>query len=330
MRAGNLAALPAATNNGKRAPLSTKRILVAHPHGFCSGVARAVATAEAALARYGGPISGLHEIVHNEQVTGRLAARGMRFVEQLADVPPGAVVLLSAHGVAPCVLAEARARQLRVVDATCPYVAKVHQEVLRFVADGCTVICVGHRNHVEVRGIVGEAPEHVLVVESVGEAQAVLPPDPERVAAVSQTTLTAETADLIREVLRKRFPRLRQPARADVCYATRNRQQAVRTLAAAVELVLVLGSAQSSNTRRLIETVEQAGGQARLVGSLADLAAVPVEPIQVLGIASGASTPEFFFAEILAGLAARGFSAVEHLHAVTEHPRTLRLPPLPE
>ena len=309
--------------------MSDKHIIVAHPHGFCSGVARAVAAAEAALARGGGPIYGLHEIVHNAHVTGRLAAQGLRFVQQLQDVPPGSVVLLSAHGVAPAVLAEARARNLQVIDATCPFVAKVHQEVLRFVADGCTVICIGHRTHAEVRGIAGEAPEHVLVVESAEEARQVQPADPDRVAVVSQTTLSPETADAIREVLRERFPQLRQPAREDVCYATRNRQQAVRTLAAQAELVLVLGSAESSNTRRLVETVRHAGGRAHLIGTRTDLMAVPVEQVRVLGVTSGASTPESFFAEILTDLASRGFTTVEHLHAVQEHTRTFRLPQMP-
>ena len=309
--------------------MPNKRIIVAHPHGFCSGVARAVATAEAALARYRGPIYGLHEIVHNTQVTGGLAARGLRFVESLADIPPGAVVLLSAHGVSPAVRAEACARQLQVIDATCPFVAKVHQEVLRFVKDGCTVICIGHRTHAEITGIVGEAPEHIRVVENEEEARHVQPADPDHVAVVSQTTLSPATADAVREVLRQRFPRMSQPARGDVCYATRNRQQAVRTLATRVELVLVLGSTGSSNTRRLVETVQSAGSRAHLVGTRADLAAIAFEAVEVLGVTSGASTPESFFAEVLVDLAAQGFATVEHLHAVPETTRTFRLPPMP-
>ena len=309
--------------------MSSKRILVVHPHGFCSGVTRAVAAAETALDRCGAPIYGLHAIVHNAQVTSRLAARGLRFVERLADVPPGAVVLLSAHGVAPAILAEARARRLRVIDATCPFVAKVHREVLRFAAEGFTVICIGHRTHAEVMGIAGEAPDHVLVVETEAEARQAQPPDPGRVAVVSQTTLSPETADNIREVLRARFPLLRQPAREDVCYATRNRQQAVRMLAAQAELVLVLGSANSSNTIRLLETARQAGARAQLVDACADLADVPVEHVNTLGIASGASTPESFLEEALAMLATRGFTSVEHLHAVTEHTRTFLMPEMP-
>ena len=306
-----------------------KRVIVVHPHGFCSGVARAVAAAEVALARAHGPIYGLHEIVHNEQVTGGLAARGLRFVERLADVPPGAVVLLSAHGVAPAVLAEAHARQLQVIDATCLFVAKVHQEVVRFVADGCTVICIGYRTHAEIMGIVGEAPGHILVVENEDEARQVQPADPEKVAVVSQTTLSPDMLDGIRNILQARFPQLRHPARKDVCYATRNRQQAIRILAGQVEQVLVLGSANSSNTRRLVETAQHAGGQAQLIATHADLAAVPVEQFNCLGVTSGASTPESFFTEVLDALAARGFTRVEDLQAVVEHTRAFRLPPMP-
>jgi 4-hydroxy-3-methylbut-2-enyl diphosphate reductase len=308
--------------------MDNKRIIIVHPHGFCSGVARAIAAAETALEHHGAPIYGLHEIVHNEQVTGGLVARGLHVVERLADVPPGAVVLLSAHGVAPAVRTEARARNLRLIDATCPFVAKVHREVLRFVADGCTVVCIGHRTHAEVVGIAGEAPDRVVVVESLAEARAVQPPDPDRVAVVSQTTLSPETADSIRALLRERFPRLRQPPREDICYATRNRQQAVRTLAQQADQVLVLGSANSSNTRRLVETAQQAGGRAHLVGSCADLARIPIEEARVLGIASGASTPESFITEVLSALAGRGFTAVEQLHAVAEHSHVFRPPVL--
>lgn len=309
--------------------MPSKHILVVHPHGFCSGVTRAVAAAEAALDQCGAPVYCLHEIVHNTQVTNRLAARGLRFVERLTDIPPGAMALLSAHGVAPAIMAEARARQLRVINATCPFVAKVHQEVLRFVAEGCTVICIGHRTHAEVMGIAGEAPDHVLVVETAEEARQAQPPDPGRVAVVSQTTLRPETADSIRAVLRARFPQLRQPAREDVCYATRNRQQAVRMLAAQAELVLVLGSANSSNTIRLLETARQAGARAHLVGACDDLANLPLERVHVLGIASGASTPESFLEEALSILATRGFTIVEHLHAVPEHTRSFQLPEMP-
>ena len=310
--------------------MSDKHIIVAHPHGFCSGVARAVAAAEAALARGGGPIYGLHEIVHNAHVTGRLAAQGLRFVQQLQDVPPGSVVLLSAHGVAPAVLAEARARNLQVIDATCPFVAKVHQEVLRFVADGCTVICIGHRTHAEVRGIAGEAPEHVLVVESAEEARQVQPADPDRVAVVSQTTLSPETADAIREVLRERFPQLRQPAREDVCYATRNRQQAVRMLAQRCDRVVVLGSANSSNSQRLAETARAAGTEAVLVSEPEQLDGIAWHTAWAVGVTSGASTPESFLDEAVRILRERyGYPEPEWLTAVDEDSPVFTLPALP-
>lgn len=307
-----------------------KRVVVVHPHGFCSGVARAVAAAENALDRHGGPVYGLHEIVHNAQVTSRLTARGLRLVERIEDVPPGGLVLLSAHGVAPAVLAAARARRLRVIDATCPFVAKVHREVRQFVAEGCTVFCVGHHAHAEVIGIAGEAPGHVLVLESEEESRRVHPPDPDKVAVVTQTTLNPEMADGIRDILRARFPGLRQPAREDVCYATRNRQRAVRILATRVDQVLVLGSANSSNTRRLVETVRRGGGRAQLVGTHAELAALALGDVFSLGIASGASTPESFLNDVLANLASRGFATVEHLHAVPEHTRTFLLPAIPD
>jgi len=244
-------------------------------------------------------------------------------------VPEGAVTLFSAHGVAPAVRAEARARKLRVLDATCPFVERVHREALRFVAEGCTVFCIGHPAHAEVVGIAGEAPGRVLVVGTEAEAQQAQPLDPAQVAVVSQTTLNPETADRVREALRRRFPKLRQPASEDICYATRNRQQAVKALAAQAELVLVLGSANSSNTIRLLETARQAGARAQLVDACADLADVPVEHVNTLGIASGASTPESFLEEALAMLATRGFTSVEHLHAVTEHTRTFLMPEMP-
>lgn len=312
------------------ADLSDRRVIVVHPHGFCSGVARAVAAAEALLASGRRPLYGLHEIVHNGHVTGRLAAAGLQFVDRLDDVPSGATVLFSAHGVTPQVRAAAQARGLRVVDATCPFVAKVHREVQRFAAAGCTVICIGHRAHAEVVGIAGEAPGRVQVVESEEEARTVTVADPARVAVVTQTTLNPETADAIREVLRARFPSLQHPARADVCYATRNRQQAVRALAAQADLVLVLGSANSSNTRRLAETACAAGGRASLVGTTAELAALPLAEVRVAGIASGASTPESFLEEVLAELAARGFSRIEHLHVVAENSRLFQPPPFPD
>jgi 4-hydroxy-3-methylbut-2-enyl diphosphate reductase len=267
-------------------------------------------------------------VVHNAQVTQRLTDLGLRFVETLEEIPPGATVLFSAHGVAPAVRAAAQARHLRVIDATCPFVAKVHRETARFAAAGCTVVCIGHRAHAEVIGIAGEAPQQVVVVENADEAGLVSPPDPGRIAMVTQTTLSPEIADRVREVLRARFPALQQPAQEDVCYATRNRQQAVRAVAAQADLVLVLGSPNSSNTRRLVETARHAGGSAHLIGRAADLAAVPLRDCRTVGITSGASTPEEFLDAIVAELAAYGFTIVEHLHIVPEPNHAFRLPPM--
>lgn len=308
--------------------MSGKRIIVVHPHGFCSGVARAVATAEAALEAFGQPIYCLHEIVHNTQVVSDLAARGVRFVNRLADVPDGETVLFSAHGVAPAVRAEASARALRVIDATCPFVAKVHIEVKRFVAEGCMVVCIGHRRHEEVIGVAGEAPGAVLVVETPEEAGRVQLEAGKRVAVVSQTTLDPETVTAIRAVLRQRFPDLQQPERDDVCYATHNRQQAVRHLAGSCNLVLVLGSTASSNSRRLVETAVHAGGHARLISDVDELNGMTFDGVSTLGLASGASTPEMFLMQVLGVLRTRGFESVAELHAVAEEARSFTLPPL--
>jgi 4-hydroxy-3-methylbut-2-enyl diphosphate reductase len=310
--------------------MAPQRILVANPHGFCSGVTRAVAAAEAALARYPKPVYGLHEIVHNDLVIRDLTARGLQFVETLAEVPAGAVVLFSAHGVAPAVREEACRRGVRIMDATCPFVLKVHREVLRYVSDDCTVICIGHRQHAEVIGIVGEAPDRVQVVENAEEAGHVKVADPARVGVVSQTTLTPELTERVLIVLRSRFPHLRHPSHQDICYATRNRQLAVRTLATRVDRVLILGSPNSSNSRHLVETARQAGCLAELAGTLPEIVRLPLDGVQTLGLASGASTPERFLEDALQALAARGFTQVEPLHVVPENNHAFRLPPLPE
>ncbi len=306
--------------------MAGKQIIVVHPHGFCSGVARAVDAAEAALAQFGRPIFCLHEIVHNAQVVSDLTEKGIRFVTRLEEVPKGATVLFSAHGVAPAVRAEAAERNLRVIDATCPFVAKVHAEVQRFVAAGCIVVCIGHRRHEEVIGVAGEAPGSVLVVESTDEASRVQLDPGRSVAVVSQTTLAPETVAAVRDVLRQRFPDLRQPVQDDVCYATQNRQQAVRQLAGCCDLVMVLGSAASSNSRRLVETAQHAGGSACLVSDLEELGRLTLDGVRVLGLASGASTPETFLQQVLCVLRPLGFERIADLHGVIEQTRTFTLP----
>lgn len=309
----------------------SKRLTVVYPHGFCSGVARAVAAAEAVLARFRGEtVYCLHEIVHNRQVVDGLAARGMVFVGQVEAVPPGGLLLLSAHGVSPDVVRQASARGLRVIDATCPFVAKVHAEVRRFAAEGACVVCIGHRRHEEVVGVAGEAPEHVRVVESAAEAEDLALPEGAPVAVVTQTTLGEEQVASVLAVLRRRFPELRLPASTDVCYATRNRQQAVRALAERCGRVLVLGSANSSNSQRLVETARAAGAEAELVSGLEGLDGLAWRADESVGITSGASTPEGFLEAVLERLRSRyGFPEPERLVAVEEDSLVFRLPAMP-
>ena len=309
----------------------TKRLIVVQPHGFCSGVARAVETAEAVLARFRGEkVYCLNEIVHNRQVVSRLAALGMVFVDRLDVVPAGALLLFSAHGVAPSVWQETRVRGLRVIDATCPFVAKVHAEVRRFASQGASVICIGHRLHEEVVGVAGEAPAHVRIVESSQEAEALVLPEDTPVAVVTQTTLGEAQVEAVMAVLRRRFPALRLPSSTDVCYATRNRQRAVNALAGVCGRVVVLGSANSSNSQRLVETARGAGAEAVLVSELAQLDGFDWDSAGTVGVTSGASTPESFLDEAVRVLQEKfGFPETERMTAVAEDSHVFRLPALP-
>ena len=308
-----------------------KRLTVVSPHGFCSGVARAVQTASAVLSRFEGEtVYCLNEIVHNRQVVSRFVDCGMIFVGDVGEVPRGSLLLFSAHGVAPSVVRLAEERQLRVIDATCPFVTKVHAEVRRFAAQGAAVVCIGHRHHEEVVGVVGEAPEHVQVVENALEAENLpLPPEAE-VAVVTQTTLGESQVDSVMAVLRRRFPKLKTPSSTDLCYATRNRQQAVRVLAQRCERVLVLGSANSSNSQRLAETARAAGAEAMLVSDLWQLDGWLWSGVGSLGITSGASTPESFLQDVVQVLRERhGYPEPEWLTAVEENSPVFALPALP-
>jgi len=309
----------------------TKRLVVVRPHGFCSGVARAVETAEAALTRYRGEtVYCLNEIVHNQQVVSRLTSLGMVFVKSVNDVPEGSLLLFSAHGVAPDVVRHAVARRVRVIDATCPFVTKVHAEVRRFAAQGACVICIGHSRHEEVAGVAGEAPEHVRVVESAQEAERLAIPSQASVAVVTQTTLGAAQVEAVMAVLLRRFPKLRLPSSTDVCYATRNRQQAVSVLARLCGKVLVLGSANSSNSQRLVETARAGGAEAVLISELGQLDRLELADAGSVGITSGASTPEPFLDEAVRTLQVRyGFPAPELLTAIEEDTHVFRLPALP-
>ena len=291
--------------------MSRKRIIVAVPHGFCSGVARALETMDAVLQRVRPPVYCLNEIVHNRQIVDDLRKRGVVFVSRIADVPDAATLLFSAHGVSPDVRKTARKKSLRVIDATCPFVLKVHKEVLRFAEKDARIILIGHRRHEEVVGVAGEAPDRVIVIENEDEARRVEIPDPRRVGVVTQTTLSTDTADRIVAVLRTRFPMLQTPDRRDICYATQNRQRAVQALAAVSDRILVLGSANSSNSRRLVEVADTAGCPALLISRIEDLETLALSAVGTLGIISGASSPECFLKDVLAALAAAGFDAVE-------------------
>jgi len=271
----------------------------------------------------------LNEIVHNRQVVARLRALGMSFVHSVEEVPDGERLLFSAHGVAPAVREQARNRRLRVIDATCPFVAKVHAEVRRFAAQGAIVVCIGHRRHEEVAGVAGEAPEHVRVVENAAEAEALDLRADASVAVVTQTTLGGEQVDVVMRVLKRRFPALLIPSSTDICYATRNRQQAVRLLARRCERVLVLGSANSSNSQRLAETARKEGVEAVLVSEPEEVDACHWDSVRAVGITSGASTPEAFLEEVVRVLRERyGFPAPETLRAVEEESPEFALPAL--
>jgi 4-hydroxy-3-methylbut-2-enyl diphosphate reductase len=283
-----------------------REVVLAEPRSFCAGVERAIDTVERALDRHGAPVYVRRQIVHNAHVVRRLEGRGAVFVEELDDLPAGSVAVLAAHGVTPAVRHRAIAGGLSVIDATCPLVTKVHAEVRRWAGQGRTVFLIGHADHEEVEGTVGEAPDEVLVVGSVADARRVRPRDPDRVAYAMQTTLAVDEAEEIAAVLRERFPALQAPARDDICYATTNRQRAVRALAARTDLVLVVGSANSSNSRRLAEVAEREGVPARLVEDAAGIDLDLLAGAARIGLSAGASAPDHLVDEVVDCLSGLG------------------------
>ena len=294
-------------------------VLLASPRGYCAGVDRAIDVVRIALDLYGPPVYVRHEIVHNRHVVEELRARGAVFVDDLVAVPEGATVVFSAHGVSPEVRREAEARHLRPIDATCPLVTKVHLEALRFARAGFQIVLVGHAGHAEVEGTMGEAPDAMLLVQTTEDVERLEVRDPGKLAFLTQTTLSVdETAEIV-AALRRRFPAIRGPAREDICYATSNRQAAVKTLAEETDLVLVVGSPTSSNSNRLREVAELAGVEAHLVESMADLRPEWLVGRRAVGVTAGASTPEHLVQEIVAHLRARGATAVRDLMAVEEN-----------
>jgi 4-hydroxy-3-methylbut-2-enyl diphosphate reductase len=295
-----------------------KRLLLAKPRGFCAGVDRAIDVVNMALQLYGSPIYVRKEIVHNKYVIRSLAAKGAVFVDELAEVPDGSVAIFSAHGVSPEVRALAAAKSLRVIDATCPLVTKVHMEAVRYAREGCSIILVGHAGHDEVIGTMGEVPDQIQLVGTIEEAEKVQVPDPERVAVTTQTTLGVDDANVIIDVLRRRFPNLITPTSDDICYATQNRQTAVKLLAEDADLVLVLGSDNSSNSRRLREVAEGAGTKAYLVDDAAEIDPAWLEGVECVAITAGASAPEYLVQQVVAYFLSLGVEQVEEVMAIDE------------
>ncbi len=297
------------------------KIYLAKPRGFCAGVDRAIEIVERALKIFGPPIYVRHAIVHNRYVVDELRRKGAIFVEDVGDVPEGSIVIFSAHGVSPAVREKAAKRNLRIIDATCPLVNKVHKEVKRFASDGYTIILVGHRGHVEVEGTMGEAPDRVILVETVEDAKNVKVPDPNRVALTTQTTLSVDDTREIINILKKRFPSIVLPKSDDICYATQNRQDAVKRLAEISDVILVIGSSESSNSNRLREVAEKGGRKAYLIEDEKHIDHKWLNGVRSVGITSGASTPENLVRRVVMKLFELGGESVEEIEGVSENVR---------
>ena len=297
-----------------------KRVLLAAPRGYCAGVDRAVITVEKALDLYGAPVYVRKQIVHNIHVVSSLEKKGAIFVDETDQVPEGSIVIFSAHGVSPQVHKEAAQRNLKTIDATCPLVTKVHQEARRFAKDDLQILLIGHQGHEEVEGTAGEAPDHVKLVDGLDGARSVEIDPNKGVAWLSQTTLSVdETLDAV-AILKERFPKLQDPPSDDICYATQNRQVAIKQIAPQADLVLVVGSKNSSNSVRLVEVALEYGAKAGyLIDYASQLEDNWFEGVETIGVSSGASVPEILVTDLLTELAARGYSDVETVTAMEEH-----------
>jgi 4-hydroxy-3-methylbut-2-enyl diphosphate reductase len=298
-----------------------EKLLLAAPRGYCAGVDRAVQTVERALELYGAPVYVRKEIVHNKFVVEQLRERGAVFVESEAEVPEGATVVFSAHGVSPAVHAGARERNLETIDATCPLVTKVHVEAKKFAADGYTIVLIGHAGHEEVEGTMGEAPESIVLVESEDDVDRLDVPDPSRIAYISQTTLSVDETRSIINRLRQRFPAIVGPRTDDICYATTNRQAAVKQLAVECDLVLVIGSRNSSNSNRLVEVAREHGADSHLIDNETEVSEEWLDGKRVVGITSGASAPESLVQRLVESFRVRGTTDVQELQVVQEDVR---------
>ena len=298
--------------------MSLQKILLAKPRGFCAGVDRAIEVVEHALARFEGPIYVRKEIVHNPYVVNALRAKGTVFVEELREVPEGATAIFSAHGVSPEVHQQARQQHLRVIDATCPLVTKVHVEATRYAREGYAILLVGHQGHDEVIGTMGEAPASIQLVQTVEDAERVQVPNPDKVAVITQTTLSVDDTKAILDVLRRRFPKLIAPSKDDICYATQNRQNAVKAIAKEAEAILVIGAKNSSNSIRLTEVAEDAGRRSYLINDAREINPAWFDGVTCVGVTSGASAPEHLVQEVIACLKGLGATEVEEWELVRE------------
>jgi 4-hydroxy-3-methylbut-2-en-1-yl diphosphate reductase len=303
-------------------------VILANPRGFCAGVDRAIEIVEVALARFGPPVYVRHEIVHNRTVVEDLRAKGAVFVEDPADVPEGALLIYSAHGVSPAIRDAARERNLRTIDGTCPLVTKVHVETLRMLNDGYDVVLVGHAGHVEVEGTMGHAPDRIQLVETVEDVAALAVRNPDRLGCVTQTTLSVDDTREVLESLARRFPNIRLPRKDDICYATQNRQNAVKQLVARAQVVIVVGAPASSNSNRLVELARKAGCAAHLVETAADLDPAWLAGADCIGVTAGASTPERLVEQVVDRLRAlAGGGAEVRAQPVVDEGVVFQIPP---
>jgi 4-hydroxy-3-methylbut-2-enyl diphosphate reductase len=304
-----------------RVPNTVEKILLAAPRGYCAGVDRAVQTVERALEMHGAPVYVRKEIVHNKHVVEGLRERGAVFVDEATEVPEGAVCVFSAHGVAPSVREGAAQRSLQTIDATCPLVTKVHREAVRFAEQGYTIVLVGHDGHEEVEGTMGEAPERIVLVQDEADVEELEVDDPDRIAYVTQTTLAVDETSSILARLRERFPNIVGPRTDDICYATTNRQAAVKQMASSCDLLLVIGSRNSSNSVRLVEVARDCGTAAHLIDNAGEVREEWLEGVRVLGISSGASAPENLVQQLVAMFRARGVSDISEFDVIREDVR---------
>jgi 4-hydroxy-3-methylbut-2-enyl diphosphate reductase len=300
---------------------ATKKIILLRPRGFCAGVVRAIDVVKIALSAYGAPIYVRREIVHNRHVVDELRAAGAIFVEELSEVPVGERAIFSAHGVAPSVREEAKERKLRVIDATCPLVTKVHLEAKKFAKQGYTIVLIGHKDHEEVIGTLGEAPEATALVSTVDDVEHLEISDPSRVGYITQTTLSLdETRDIVAR-LKEKFPKIEGPAAQDICYATENRQVAVKAVAPLCETLLVVGSQNSSNSRRLVEVCEQLGVPSYLIDDLSEVKAEWLVNVNTVAVTAGASAPENLVEALVESLRERGYTTLEEMEVKEEDVR---------